>query len=120
MSLLVPILIIPGLLAAYFIFLRPVLHAIPALKKFYAEADGFWAKVWALCGKSITMAWSYSLIGVGALMQWIEPIAAALGDPDIKAQVTNALQSDPKILGYVAIAISIITIAARLRSIAKG
>ena len=113
-------LILPGVVCAYFLFLRPILRAIPELQKFYAEADGFWAKAWALCGKSVTMAWSYFLIGIGALMQWLEPISNALGDPDIKAQVNNALQSDPKILGYVAMAISVITIAARLRSIAKG
>ena len=53
-------------------------------------------------------------------MQWLEPIASALGDPDFKLQVTGALQSDPKILGYVAMGISIITIAARLRSVARG
>jgi hypothetical protein len=34
------ILIVPGLAAAYFIFLRPVLKAVPAFKAFYAKADG--------------------------------------------------------------------------------
>jgi hypothetical protein len=120
MTPIVFVLIVPGLGATYFIFLRPILHAIPALKKFYTEADGFWAKLWALCGKSLTLAWSYILIGIGVLMQWLEPIANALGDPDIKSQVTGALRSDPKILGYVAMGISIITIAARLRSVARG
>jgi hypothetical protein len=113
------ILIVPGLLAAYFIFLRPVLHAIPAFKEFYAEADGFWEKVWALCGNSLTMAWSYGLAGVGFLMQWLEPIAGMLGDPDIKTQVTDALQANPKILGYVLMGISAVTLVVRLRSIAK-
>lgn len=111
--------IIPGLAAAYFIFLRPVLHAIPAFKEFYDEADGFWQKVWALCGNSITLAWSYFLAGVGFIMQAVEPVATALGDPDIKQQVTDALGANPKILGYIAMAISAITIAARLRSISK-
>lgn len=113
------LLILPGLFAAYFIFLRPVLKAIPALKQFYTEADGFWAKVWAVCGQSVTMAWGYFLAGIGFVMQWIEPLASALGDPDIKQQVTDTLQADPKILGYVLMGISGVTLAARLRSISK-
>lgn len=112
------LLIVPGLLAAYFIFLRPVLKAIPAFKEFYAEADGFWAKLKALAGNSLTVAWSYFMAGVGFVMQWIEPISTALGDPDLKAQVTNTLQANPVILGYVLMGISAVTLAARLRSIA--
>lgn len=114
------IFVLPGLIAAYFIFFRSILKAVPALKSFYAEADGFWAKVWAVCGKSVTMAWSYFLAGVGALMQWIEPIASALGDPNIEARVTGALQAKPEMLGYMLMVISAVTIASRLRSIAKG
>ncbi len=114
------ILILPGLLCAYFIFLRPVLKAIPALKTFYTEADGFWAKLSALAGHSITVAWGYFMVGVGFVAQWIEPIGNMFGDPDIKTQITNTLQADPQILGYVLMAISAVTIAARMRSIAKG
>ncbi len=68
-------LILPGMIVGYALFLRPVLRAMPQLKDFYAEADGFWEKVWALCGNSLTMAWSYGLAGIGFLMQWLEPIA---------------------------------------------
>ena len=113
-------LIVPGLVAAYVLLLRPLLAAIPQLRKFYAEADGFWAKVSALGWHSATIAWSYFMIVVGLIMNWIEPLATALGDPDIKNQVTNTLQADPKILAYVMMAISAITIAARLRSITKA
>lgn len=119
MNWLYAILIIPGLACAYFLFLRPVLAAIPALKKFYTEADGFWAKVSALGGHSITVAWGYFMMVVGVVVQWIEPLASALGDPDIKAQITGTLQADPQILGYFLMAVSAITIAARLRSISK-
>lgn len=113
-------LIVPGLLCAYFIFLRPVLKAIPALKQFYAEADGFWAKVSALAGHSITVAWGYIMVAVGFVAQWIEPLGNMFGDPDLKAQITDTLQANPKILGYVLMGISAVTIAARLRSIAKS
>ncbi len=117
MKIFLAILIVPGLVCVYFFFIRPVLEAVPAFKKFYAEADGFWNKVWAVCGKSATMAWSYILAGVGLGMQMLDPIASTLGDPNLTTQITSTLQSDPKILGYFAIAVSAITIAARLRSI---
>ena len=114
------IMIVPGLVCAYFMILRPILTGLPALKNFYTQADGFWAKVSAIGGHSATIAWGYFLGTVGLLMQFLEPLAAAVGDPDIKQQVTDALQANPKILGYFAMAVSVITIAARLRSIAKS
>lgn len=114
------LLILPGVICAYFFFLRPVLAAIPQLKTFYSEADGFWNKVSALGWHSLTIAWSYFLAVVGIGAQWLEPAATAAGDPDFKQQITQVLQMHPRILGYVLMGISAITIAARLRSITKG
>ncbi len=111
------LLVVPGFLVAYALFLRPVLRAIPAFKEFYDEADGFWQKVWALCGRSATLAFAYSVQAVGWLLQWMDPIAAFFGDPDLRAQITETLQANPKILGYVLMFISACTIAARIRSI---
>jgi hypothetical protein len=113
------VLIAPGCMVAYVYFVRPALEGVPALKKFYTEADTFWAKVWAVCGKSVTILWSYILAMIGAAVQLIDPVAAALGDPDLKGQVTNMLQANPKVLGYFAIFVSVVTILARLRSIGK-
>lgn len=112
--------VLSGLAVGYALFLRPVLHAMPALKQFYAEADGFWQKVWALCGKSVTLAFAYVVQATSWLLQWIDPLASMVGDPDLRQQITETLSSNPKLLGYVLMAISAITIAARLRSIAKG
>ena len=53
-------------------------------------------------------------------MAMLDPLANAVGDPDLKDKVTSLLQSNPAMLGYFTIGISVITIAARLRSIAKG
>lgn len=113
-------LIAPGLAVLYVMFLRKELSALPALKKFYAEADGFWAKAWAICGKSLTLAWSYLLGVIGGLLNQLDTIAATLGDPNFKQQVTDFLHADPKYLGYFAMVVSGFTIAARLKSIAKG
>lgn len=110
----------PGLIVAYWLFVRPALKSVPAFKQFYAEADTFWAKVWAVCGKSVTLAFAYFVQFVGWALQLIDPIASALGDPDLRYQITETLQANPKILGYVLMAISAVTVAARLRSIAKS
>lgn len=109
--------ILPGLVAGYALILRPMLHKIPAFAAFYAEADGFWEKVWALCGNSLTVAWGYLLGGVGAMLGLLQPIANLLGDPGLQGQVTDALKSNPQVLGYVMFGISVITIIARVRSI---
>ena len=113
------IAILPGLIVGYALFLRPVLRALPQLKDFYAEADGFWAKVWAVCGRSVTVVWGLFLGALSGAFQWLDPIAAALGDPDLKQQIVDYLKDNPAVLGYVLTAISVVTIAARLRSFAK-
>lgn len=118
-AILLAILIVPGLLAAYFILARPLLKKIPAFAKFYDEADGFWAKLWALSGKSLTMLWGYGLAAVGGSLQLLDMLAAALGDPslDLKTQVVQALKDNPSLAAYVLMGISAITIAARFRGL---
>jgi hypothetical protein len=119
MILIILIATVPGIIVGYALFLRPVLHALPQLQRFYAEADGFWQKVWVLCGRSVTIVWGLVLQLVGQALQWIDPVASALGDPELRTQITDTLQANPKVLGYVLMAISFITIAARLRGIGK-
>ena len=120
MTIILLILTVPGLVCLYAFVLRPLLHKLTGLQAFYTQSDGFWAKVWAASGKSITMLWGYILAAVGSAMQLLDPLASALGDPQFKDQVTNALGANPKALGWFAIAVSFITIAARLRGLAKG
>lgn len=122
MTLLLFVLIAPGLALAYALLLRPLLHRIPALKAFYAEADTVWAKVWALCGKSLTVLWSYLLAGIGSAFALVDQLGAMLGDPNmnLKQQVTDGLAQHPTWAGYALIGISAITIVARVRSIGRG
>lgn len=112
-------IVLPGLLVAYVLFLRPVLKALPALKSFYAEADTFWGKVWALFGRSATVAWSFVVAASSVAFDYVDPLAALLGAPDFKNQVMTLLKDNPQYLGYFAMLVSGITIVARLRSIAK-
>lgn len=113
------LLIVPGLIAGYVIFARPVLRAMPVLAHFYTEADTFWGKVWALCGRSVTVAWSFAVATASMAFDYIDPLAAMLGAPDFKDQVMALLKNNPQYLGYFAMFVSGVTIVARLRSIAK-
>jgi len=114
------VLAVPGLIAGYALLLRPLLHRIPVFQKFYAEADTFWSKVWAVCGKSATILWSYVLGGIGSSFALLDKVGPAVGDADLKDKVTQALQSNPKILGYILAGISAVTIAVRVRSLLKA
>lgn len=109
------VLVLPGAVVFYFFYLRPILRALPMFKRFYEEADGFWAKVWAICGKSVTMLWALFLQGLSWLLQYADPIANFLGDPQFSEQLSQRLQGNPEILGYILMVVSFITIAARLR-----
>jgi hypothetical protein len=111
--------ILPGLVALYALVLRPLLARIPAFAKFYSDANGFWAKVWAWCGNSLTILWGKALGGLGLALALLDPIADAVGDPGFKDQMTGFLQGNPQVMGYVLMGISAITIAARVRSIIK-
>lgn len=112
------VLILPGLVVAYVLFLRPELAAMPRFKNAYAMADGFWAKVWTLCGKSIAMAFAYFIQGLSWCLQWIDPIASFFGDPELRAQITETLGANPQFLGYALMFISALTIAAKVHGLA--
>jgi hypothetical protein len=114
------LLIAPGAAVAYWLYVRPVLRALPYFKWIYEQADGFWSKAWALCGHSVTIAGATVLQVLSWFFQFIDPLADLLGDPDLRQQITDALQASPTTLGRVMMVISALTIAARLRGIAKG
>ncbi|MCK1668613.1 hypothetical protein IVA91_27500 [Bradyrhizobium sp. 153] len=114
------LLTIPTIIVVYVLAVRPVLRELPQFKALYAEADGFWQKVWAACGKSALLAGSYVAQVVGWIFQALDPMAELLGDPDLKQRIADALQTNPKALGLVMSIISAVIIAARLRSLFKG
>jgi hypothetical protein len=118
--LFLSILIVPGLACLYALILRPLLHRIPALARFYAQADGFWQKLWALCGKSVTMAWSYLLAAGGTVFALLDTLAGYAGDPALGDQVKTALQNHPEYIGYFTIGVSLLTILSRVRTLGKG
>lgn len=74
-----------------------------------------WGKVKASCLHSLTMAWGYCLAIVGAAMQGLDMFADALGDPNLRDQVSAAV-GDTRTVGRILLCVSIITIIARLRT----
>jgi hypothetical protein len=103
----------------YVFLIRPYLKSIPVVAAFYAEADGFLGKVWALVHRSATVAWSYTLLLGGTVFNQLDNIATALGDPDLKTQVSTFFSADTKAIGWFLMGTALVTLAARLRSIVK-
>jgi hypothetical protein len=83
------------------------------MRAFFA---GLWAKIKLVCMGSITMAWSYFLGACGEFLQNVEAIAAVLGDPSLKDQITAAI-GDTKTVGRIVLGIGVITAIARLKSL---
>ncbi len=78
-----------------------------------------WMRIKACCLHSLTIAWSYCLAFAGAVMQAVDAVADALGDPTLKDQISAAF-GDAKTVGRILLGISIVTILARLRSLRKA
>jgi hypothetical protein len=78
-----------------------------------------WARIKACCLDSLTIAWSYLLAFAGAVMQAVDGISDALGDPNLKDQIGAAV-GDTRTVGRILLCISIVTIIARLRSLRKA
>jgi hypothetical protein len=75
-------------------------------------------RIKAFCLHSLTVAWSYILAIFGAVMQGLDSVADALGDPNLKDQISAAV-GDAKTVGRILLGISIVNIAVRLRSLRK-
>ena len=78
-----------------------------------------WDRVKALCFNSLTVAWSYAAGLVGSVLNNIDALADALGDPNLKDQVAQAFGTEPKILGRWMMLVAIVTFLARLRTARK-
>jgi hypothetical protein len=77
------------------------------------------ARIKAFCLNSLTIAWGYLLAVVGAVLQAVDVAADAFGDPSVKDQISAAV-GDPKTTGRILLAISVVTILARLRGLRKA
>jgi hypothetical protein len=78
-----------------------------------------WAKAKALCLHSLTIAWGYCLAIAGAAMQGLDTLADAVGDPNLKDQISAAI-GDTRTVGRILLGVSIVTLIARLRTARKA
>ena len=76
------------------------------------------ARIKAVCLHSMTIAWSYCIALTGALASIVDDLADALGDPGVKDQISAAI-GDVRMTGRVMLAISVVTIIARLRTLRR-
>ena len=78
-----------------------------------------WEKIKAFCLNSLTIAWGYVVAFAGLLLQGLDSVADALGDPNLKDQISAAI-GDTKTVGRILLGVSVLTIVARLRSLRKA
>jgi hypothetical protein len=76
------------------------------------------SKLKAACLHSLTVAWPYILAGLGVVLQAIDTVADALGDPNLRDQISAAI-GDARTVGRILLGVSIVTLIARLRSLRK-
>jgi hypothetical protein len=77
-----------------------------------------WGNIKASCLHSLTIAWGYLLALLGGAMSLIDNIADAIGDPNLKDQISAAV-GDARTTGRILLGRSIVTIMARLRTLKK-
>jgi len=53
------------------------------------------ARVKAFCLHSLTIAWGYALAIVGGVMSVVDNVGDALGDPNLKDQISAAIGDTP-------------------------
>jgi hypothetical protein len=82
------------------------------------KLKAFYAKAKALCLNSLTVAWGYLMAFGGVVLTGIDVIGDALGDPNLRDQINQAI-GDTKTAARVLLIASIATILARFRSLRK-
>lgn len=76
-----------------------------------------WASIKAACWHSLSIAWAYVLMGVGAAFYGLDILATLLNDPTINEQFTKVFGADPSVMGKITMTIGAVTAAARARSL---
>lgn len=75
-----------------------------------------WQRAKAACLHSVTIAWSYVLALVGAVLQVFDSSVDVLNDQGLKDAI-HGMVGDAKLWGQIILGISIVNIIARLRSL---
>lgn len=81
------------------------------------EAGSFWQRTLKAGRESATIVWAKIVIIAAGLVAVLDRIADLAGDPSLTAQIQQ--YATPQIAGYVMIAIMLVNVWARLRTLGK-
>lgn len=68
---------------------------------------------------SATLLWGKFCVGLSAVVTWADSIADMLGQPDAKQYINDAI-GNPKIVGAIMLAVSLVSMWSRLRTLTKA
>jgi hypothetical protein len=81
------------------------------------ETGSFWQRTLNAGQDSATIVWAKLVIMAGGLVAVLDKIADLAGDPALTAQIQQ--YATPQMVGYVTIAIMLVNVWARLRTLGK-
>jgi len=81
------------------------------------ETGSFWQSTLKAGRDSATIVWAKLVIMAGGLVAVLDKIADLAGDPTLTAQIQQ--YATPQMVGYVTIAIMLVNVWARLRTLGK-
>ena len=76
-------------------------------------------KIKGICLSSLTIAWGYCLALAGVALEVLDYMEDPLSDPEFRNQIATAF-GNSRTAGCILLAISLITIVARLRSLRRA
>lgn len=80
-------------------------------------AGSFWQRTLQAGQRSATIVWAKLVIMAGGVVVVLDKIADLAGDPTLTAQIQQ--YATPQMVGYVTIAIMLVNVWARLRTLGK-
>jgi hypothetical protein len=81
------------------------------------ETGSFWQRTLKAGRNSATIVWAKLVIMAGGLVAVLDKIADLAGDPTLTAQIQQ--YATPQMVAYVTIAIMLVNVWARLRTLGK-
>jgi hypothetical protein len=91
--------------------------AFTFVRAWTVETGSFWQRTLKVGKESATIVWAKVVIIAGGLVAVLDKIADLAGDPSLTAQIQQ--YATPQIVSYVMIAIMIVNVWARLRTLGK-
>ena len=104
-----------GLLLLTFAMIGWILFTF--VRAWIVETGSFWQRTLKAGKDSATIVWAKVVLVAGGLVAVLDKIAGLAGDPSLAAQIQQ--YATPQLVSYVMIAIMLVNIWARLRTLGK-